>query len=122
MSGPVFKITDDPRLTKLGRYLRKLSIDELPQLLNVLRGHMSLVGSRPLPVEEIRKLPERWQRRRLSMKPGITCLWQVSGRNTIDFDEWMKLDLEYIDRWSLILDLKILLLTVPAVLFTRGAS
>ncbi len=122
MSGPVFKVTDDPRLTRIGRFLRKFSIDELPQLFNVLRGHMSLVGPRPLPVEEIRKLPERWQRRRLSMKPGITCLWQISGRNAIDFDEWMKLDLEYIDRWSLKLDLKILLLTVPAVLLARGAS
>jgi exopolysaccharide biosynthesis polyprenyl glycosylphosphotransferase len=122
MDGPVFKIKNDPRTTLLGRLLRKTSIDELPQLFNVFRGQMSLVGPRPLPVYEVAQF-ERWQRRRLSMKPGLTCLWQVGGRSTItDFDDWMKLDLKYIDDWSLGLDLKILLKTIPTVLFTRGAS
>ena len=120
MDGPVFKMRNDPRVTPLGRYLRKSSIDELPQFWNVLKGDMSLVGPRaPLP-EEVREY-SRWQRRRLSVKPGITCLWQVSGRNEIDFHEWMKLDLHYIDNWSLLLDLKILLRTFPVVLLGRGA-
>ena len=120
MSGPVFKMARDPRRTPVGRILRKLSIDELPQLLNVIRGDMSLVGPRPpLPEEVSRYLP--WQRRRLSMKPGITCLWQISGRNNLDFDRWMALDLKYIDTWSPMLDLKILAKTVPAVLSGRGA-
>lgn len=120
MDGPVFKMRNDPRVTPLGRFLRKSSIDELPQFWNVLRGDMSLVGPRaPLP-EEVKEY-SRWQRRRLSVKPGITCLWQVSGRNEIDFHEWMKLDLHYIDNWSLLLDLKILLRTFPVVLFCRGA-
>jgi exopolysaccharide biosynthesis polyprenyl glycosylphosphotransferase len=122
MSGPVFKIKNDPRLTRVGRWLRKLSIDELPQLLNVIRGSMSLVGPRPLPVEESQRLPERWQRRRLSMKPGLTCLWQVRGRSSVDFDDWMKLDIDYIDNWSFMSDLKILLLTIPVVLFGKGAQ
>jgi exopolysaccharide biosynthesis polyprenyl glycosylphosphotransferase len=116
----VFKIADDPRITRVGKFLRKTSIDELPQLLNVLRGDMSFVGPRPPVPGEVDKY-EDWQRRRLSMKPGLTCLWQVKGRAELDFDEWMKLDLEYIDTWSLMLDLKILLRTVPAVLSTRGA-
>jgi exopolysaccharide biosynthesis polyprenyl glycosylphosphotransferase len=120
MSGPVFKIKDDPRITPVGRWIRRFSIDELPQLWNVLRGDMSLVGPRPPIPEEVQKY-ERWQRRRLSMKPGITCLWQVSGRNGIDFDDWMKLDLAYIDTWSLRLDALILLRTVPVVLTARGA-
>jgi exopolysaccharide biosynthesis polyprenyl glycosylphosphotransferase len=120
MSGPVFKSADDPRVTRLGRLLRRTSIDELPQLLNVVRGEMSLVGPRPLPEGEQREI-RGWRRRRLSMKPGITGLWQVSGRNTVDFEEWMKLDLRYVDHWSLTLDLRILLRTLPAVLSSRGA-
>jgi exopolysaccharide biosynthesis polyprenyl glycosylphosphotransferase len=120
MDGPVFKMRNDPRVTPPGRFLRKSSIDELPQFWNVLKGDMSLVGPRaPLP-EEVREY-SRWQRRRLSVKPGITCLWQVSGRNEIDFHEWMKLDLHYIDNWSLLLDLKILLRTFPVVLLGKGA-
>jgi len=120
MSGPVFKIRYDPRITPVGKWIRRFSIDELPQLWNVLRGDMSLVGPRPPIPEEVRKY-ERWQRRRLSMKPGITCLWQVSVRNGIDFEDWMKLDLAYIDTWSLRLDALILLRTVPVVLTARGA-
>jgi len=120
MDGPVFKLSRDPRRTAVGRFLRKFSIDELPQFYNVLRGDMSLVGPRPPLPQEVARY-ERWQRRRLSMKPGITCLWQVSGRNEINFQDWMKLDLTYIDNWSLLLDLKILLKTVPVVLLGRGA-
>lgn len=122
MRGPVFKMKDDPRLTPIGKWLRRTSMDELPQLLNVLKGDMSLVGPRPPLPDEVRKY-ERWQRRRLSMKPGLTCLWQVSGRSRIiDFEEWMKLDLQYIDNWSLKLDFKIFLKTIPVVLLGRGAS
>jgi len=121
MTGPVFKAKDDPRITPIGRVLRKFSLDELPQLLNVLKGDMSLVGPRPPIPEEVASY-HRWHRRRLSMKPGLTCLWQVSGRNEIDFDRWMQLDLQYIDNWSPGLDLKILLRTIPAVLSGRGAS
>lgn len=118
--GPVFKIKNDPRITRLGRLLRKTSIDELPQIWNVLRGEMSLVGPRPpLPGEVVQY--DRWQRRRLSMKPGITCLWQVSGRNMISFENWMKMDLEYIDNWSLRLDFKILAKTVYVVVTGYGA-
>ena len=120
MSGPVFKIREDPRLTKVGKFIRKYSIDELPQLFNVLKGDMSLVGIRPPIPEEVEKY-EGWQRRRLSMKPGITCIWQVRGRNQVDFDQWMKMDLHYIDSWSLMLDLKLLFKTIPAVLFKKGA-
>jgi exopolysaccharide biosynthesis polyprenyl glycosylphosphotransferase len=120
MDGPVFKSSQDPRITPVGRWLRRFSIDELPQLYNVVRGEMSLVGPRPPLADEVARY-ERWQRRRLSMKPGITCLWQISGRNHVGFDEWMRLDLSYIDNWSLLLDLKILLKTVPAVLLGRGA-
>ena len=120
MDGPVFKSSRDPRRTPVGRFLRKFSIDELPQLYNVLRGDMSLVGPRPPLPQEVARY-EGWQRRRLSMKPGITCLWQISGRNEISFHDWMKLDLTYIDNWSLMLDLKILLKTVPVVLLGRGA-
>ncbi|MGZ5434358.1 MAG: sugar transferase [Thermoanaerobaculia bacterium] len=121
MNGPVFKSSQDPRITKVGRILRKFSLDEIPQLWNVLRGDMSLVGPRPPLPEEVWSY-ERWQRRRLSMKPGLTCLWQVSGRNSVDFDRWMELDLQYIDTWSPTLDFKILLRTIPAVLSGRGAS
>jgi len=121
MDGPVFKSSRDPRITALGRYLRRFSIDEFPQLYNVLRGDMSLVGPRPPLPQEVARY-ERWQRRRLSMKPGLTCLWQISGRNQVSFHDWMKLDLSYIDNWSLLLDLKILLKTIPVVLFGKGAK
>jgi exopolysaccharide biosynthesis polyprenyl glycosylphosphotransferase len=120
MDGPVFKMKNDPRVTRVGRFLRKTSLDELPQLFNVLRGDMSFVGPRPPIPEEVEKY-ESWQRRRLSMRPGITGLWQVSGRNQIDFQRWMKLDLEYIDQWSLWLDFKILMKTILVVLWGRGA-
>ncbi|MGZ8867711.1 MAG: sugar transferase [Thermoanaerobaculia bacterium] len=121
MNGPVFKSKADPRITRVGRFLRKFSLDELPQLWNVLKGDMSLVGPRP-PIPEEVEAYHRWHRRRLSMKPGLTCLWQVSGRNNVDFDRWMELDLQYIDNWSPALDLKILLRTIPAVLLGKGAS
>jgi lipopolysaccharide/colanic/teichoic acid biosynthesis glycosyltransferase len=122
VEGPAFKARRDPRVTAVGRVLRRLSLDELPQLYNVFRGDMSLVGPRPPIPEEVERY-ERWQRRRLSMKPGITGLWQVSGRAGLDdFNRWIALDLAYIDQWSLWLDLKILLKTIPAVLSTRGAS
>jgi exopolysaccharide biosynthesis polyprenyl glycosylphosphotransferase len=122
MSGPVFKVTNDPRITRVGKWLRRYSLDELPQLFNVLRGEMSLVGPRPLPVDEVRRFSDLAHRRRLSVKPGITCLWQISGRNQIkDFKDWVRLDLEYIDNWSLWLDLSILLRTIPAVFAATGA-
>lgn len=121
MDGPVFKIKSDPRITKIGRILRKTSIDELPQLFNVLRGDMSLVGPRPpLPIEV--EMYQLWQRRRLSLKPGITCIWQVSGRNKIRFERWMEMDLEYIDNWSLWLDFKILFKTFFVVISGYGAG
>lgn len=120
MDGPVFKIKDDPRLTKVGKFLRKLSIDELPQLINVIKGDMSLVGPRPPLPEEVTKYA-RWQIRRLSMPPGITCTWQANGRNHIRFEDWMKLDLQYIDNWSLLLDFKILFKTIFAVASCKGA-
>jgi exopolysaccharide biosynthesis polyprenyl glycosylphosphotransferase len=123
MSGPVFKIERDPRVTPLGRYLRKWSVDELPQLFNVLQGHMSLVGPRPLPIYEVEKFENTAQRRRLSVKPGLTCLWQVSGRNQVtDFHEWVRLDLKYIDNWSIWLDIKILIMTIPVVILGFGAK
>jgi exopolysaccharide biosynthesis polyprenyl glycosylphosphotransferase len=123
MTGPVFKVTNDPRITPIGKWLRKFSIDELPQLFNVLRGEMSLVGPRPLPVDEIKRINDMAHRRRLSVKPGLTCLWQVSGRNEIkEFSDWVRLDLEYIDNWSLWLDFKILLRTIPAVFAGSGAK
>ncbi len=119
MSGPVFKIKRDPRITAVGRYLRKYSMDELPQFLNVIRGDMSLVGPRPPLPQEVSRF-EPWQHRKLSVKPGLTCLWQVNGRNDIDFDEWMRLDLQYIDNWSLWLDTKIIAKTIPAVIKGSG--
>ena len=121
-TGPVFKMKNDPRVTRFGRALRKSSIDELPQLFNVLRGDMSLVGPRPLPVRDYEGFNEDWQRRRFSVKPGITCLWQVNGRSGVSFDQWMLLDLQYLDEWSLWLDLKILAKTVPAVIKGEGAA
>ena len=123
MDGPVFKVTNDPRVTKIGRLLRRWSFDEWPQMFNVLMGDMSLVGPRPLPVDEVRRFDDLAHRRRLSVKPGLTCLWQVNGRNTVtSFREWVRLDLEYIDNWSLWLDLKILAKTVPVVIMGTGAK
>jgi exopolysaccharide biosynthesis polyprenyl glycosylphosphotransferase len=119
MDGPVFKMKNDPRITAIGHLLRKASLDELPQLLNILKGEMSLVGPRPPLPSEVESY-HTWQRRKLSMKPGLTCIWQVSGRNTISFKQWMKMDLEYIDNWSLLLDFKLLSLTVKEVLFGKG--
>lgn len=121
MSGPVFKIKNDPRITSLGRFLRQTSIDELPQLFNVLKGEMSLVGPRPPIIEEAEKY-EPWQRKRLSVKPGMTCIWQVSGRSNIrSFDEWVNLDIKYINNYSFLLDLSIIIKTIPAVISRRGA-
>ncbi len=120
LEGAAFKMTNDPRITPFGRLIRRTSIDELPQLVNVIKGDMSLVGPRPLCLYDVDKFKE-WQRRRQTMKPGITCLWQIRGRSEIDFETWMKLDLQYIDNWSLALDLKVLLKTIPLVLLCRGA-
>ena len=120
-AGPVFKIKSDPRVTPAGRFLRKHSIDELPQLINVLRGDMSIVGPRPPVPKEVAQY-EAWQQRRLSVRPGLTCIWQVSGRDQISFQEWMYLDMRYIDHWSLAEDLSLILQTVPVVLSGRGAS
>jgi len=120
--GPAFKIKKDPRVTPLGAILRKLSIDELPQLVNVLMGHMSLVGPRPLTLRDVSNFSEAWLMRRFSVKPGLTCLWQIMGRSNTDFDRWIQLDLQYIDNWSLALDFKILFKTIPVVLKGSGAT
>jgi exopolysaccharide biosynthesis polyprenyl glycosylphosphotransferase len=122
VSGPVFKIKKDPRNTPIGTLLRKISIDELPQLFNVLKGDMSLVGPRPLPVRDYEGFNQDWQRRRFSVRPGMTCLWQINGRSSIPFEKWMQLDLQYIDTWSLWLDFEILFRTIPAVLKGYGAA
>jgi exopolysaccharide biosynthesis polyprenyl glycosylphosphotransferase len=120
--GPVFKLKQDPRVTRVGVFLRKTSIDELPQLFNVLRGEMSLVGPRPLPLRDVSRFDEPWLLRRFSVRPGMTCIWQISGRSNTTFDDWMKQDLTYIDNWSLSLDLSILVRTIPAVLRGTGAA
>jgi exopolysaccharide biosynthesis polyprenyl glycosylphosphotransferase len=121
VEGPVFKIKKDPRITRVGGFLRRFSIDELPQLINVLKGEMSLVGPRPLPLRDVQRIDIQWHKRRFSIKPGITCLWQVNGRSNIGFNEWVRMDLDYIDKWSLGLDLLILIKTIPAVFKGPGA-
>ncbi len=121
-SGPVFKIFKDPRITRVGAFLRKTSIDELPQLINVLKGEMSLVGPRPLNKRDVSRFSQAWLMRRFSVKPGLTCLWQISGRSNISFDRWIALDLHYIDHWSLQLDFRILAMTLPAVIKGTGAA
>ena len=119
--GPVFKLRSDPRITRVGSFLRRTSIDELPQLFNVLRGEMSLVGPRPLPLRDVSRFEDSWLLRRFSVRPGLTCIWQVNGRSNTSFEDWIRQDLSYIDQWSLALDLKILLMTIPAVLRGNGA-
>jgi exopolysaccharide biosynthesis polyprenyl glycosylphosphotransferase len=119
--GAAFKVTSDPRVTRVGKYLRRTSIDELPQLINVLKGEMSLVGPRPLPIRDYENFNQDWQRRRFSVRPGITCLWQTCGRSLVTFDRWMELDMQYLDEWSFWLDIKILARTIPAVWKGSGA-
>ncbi len=122
VDGAAFKMTNDPRVTRVGKTLRRLSLDEIPQFIDVLNGNMSLVGPRPLPIRDVERFDQHWQKRRFSVRPGLTCLWQVNGRHEVDFENWMELDLEYIDNWSLSLDFDILLKTVPAVFRGTGAS
>ncbi len=119
--GPNFKITNDPRITRVGKYIRKLSLDELPQLFNVIRGQMSLVGPRPMSLRDVALFDKGIQRKRFSVKPGLTCIWQISGRSNLSFEKWLELDLEYIENWSLGLDMKILVKTIPVVLLSKGA-
>ena len=119
--GPIFKIKNDPRVTPIGKFLRKTSLDELPQLFNVLHGEMSLVGPRPMSIRDVDLFDKGIQRKRFSVKPGITCLWQISGRSNLPFSKWLELDLQYIENWSLFMDIKILIKTLPAVIFSRGA-
>ena len=119
--GPIFKIKDDPRITRVGRFIRKTSIDELPQLINVLRGEMSLVGPRPMSLRDVDRFDRGIQRKRFSVQPGLTCLWQISGRSDLPFEKWLELDLEYITNWNFWLDVQILFKTIPAVLKSRGA-
>jgi lipopolysaccharide/colanic/teichoic acid biosynthesis glycosyltransferase len=120
-AGPVFKIREDPRITPIGRFLRRTSLDELPQLWHVLTGEMSLVGPRPMSTRDVSRFEDPWLMRRFSMRPGLTCLWQISGRSNLDFDHWIALDLEYIDRWSIWQDLTILVRTLPAIVRGTGA-
>ena len=120
--GPIFKIKNDPRITRVGRFIRKSSIDELPQLINVLRGEMSLVGPRPMSIRDVDLFDRGIQRKRFSVKPGLTCIWQISGRSNLPFEKWLELDLKYIDTWSFGLDLQILLKTFPAVVKSQGAN
>ena len=120
-AGPIFKIANDPRITGVGKFLRRTSLDELPQLFNVIRGEMSLVGPRPMSIRDVDLFDKGIQRKRFSVKPGITCLWQVSGRSLLPFSKWLELDLYYITHWSLGLDFKILLKTIPAVVRGTGA-
>lgn len=119
--GPIFKIKNDPRITRVGKFIRKTSLDELPQLFNVLRGEMSLVGPRPMSIRDVELFDRGIQRKRFSVKPGLTCIWQISGRSNLTFDQWLELDLKYIDNWSLFLDFTILIKTIPVVLFSKGA-
>jgi lipopolysaccharide/colanic/teichoic acid biosynthesis glycosyltransferase len=120
-TGPVFKMKHDPRITRIGRFIRKYSIDELPQLINILRGDMTIVGPRPALPTEVAQY-KVWQRRRLSVRPGLTCYWQVGGSNAIGFEEWMRLDLRYVDHWSLSVDMRLILQTFPVVVLGKGAS
>ena len=121
MSGPMFKMKDDPRITRIGKFIRKTSIDELPQLINVIKGDMSLVGTRPSLAKEVEKF-EPWMKERLEVKPGLTCIWQISGRNNIDFEDWMKLDIKYVRERSLIFDIKLILKTVLVLFGDKNAS